>query len=928
VRPIFPVDVWPENHELFKASSTTAQAGDVIQHDYLYPWFWWNMTELSAEPTPALGLPFVDMPGPTAFYAYGYPYYWSANTGQERSNTATMITLKDDAKHLFIIYILDMAWDGAGGTMNLDIQAGGSILPGVRRKRELEESGKYRKLSPSDRQRCENQGNPVQNCLYALANTADFLDQYRPDTESEDLIYSMLDSDYSLDTNGELNIMWRDDPWNSFLYNQITGYAEFSWHWLECCTDGIIIGPLPRSSLNPWELVFSQRCHKMDGLEQGTRIQQWHPYDQEFIHIDVPMHQSCVPPSSPAADGVDEYGSFGGIRIGCEPCDEYCGRFTICGECAANLYCGWDDVNRVCVDGTQNDGQTAFNTSYVPEKYSAGDMFTQYIYDTAGCNECTALTSEYECVSTPGCGWAYFEGTCCSGTPDFPSCPDATVVQWDPPNQCYKAAYNEKRAFAGTSLEEEQTIYPVPSYPADHPKVADGVADCGSRRKRKLQDPAYATFQGGGGLFEYDDFTDATEYNDNQPCAYIPGTLKMACENGYGEIPATDYWSRKGEQGCPYDADTGSGDASVKAVTGAEAFYAYGYPRNYSSNTGNERHNAIVSHLIVDTKGEVYMIVTIDKAYDGSGGNLVINMETTGITTQAPVVFFDDPEEPLYDHLNGGADLNLDGTFAVPGNYEYSSEYNNGTFSFHWNDYAGDGFVFGPMPPSDWTINMAVERKYTDGLDSFIVGSYDSTKNDLDYVTTVPIKKAQEAWGGVQLEGTSCTGMCQASYGSDCTACMKDENCKFSASHGGCISQASYVYEFTTEDYRGRTTRCTGATQRPDLKVMQKNQTLYPGTETENTVVVRIGAEGMDTRCPCSSLYGIFVAVYTWDMRLVEVAENIPVRDGKRYTFVEIPGMHNDTYYNYYAYVCMMQGTVMRDDCSPAAIESGRLLYE
>merc|ERR1712100_175373 len=116
------------------------------------------------------------------------------------------------------------------------------------------------------------------------------------------------------------------------------------------------------------------------------------------------------------------------------------------------------------------------------------------------------------------------------------------------------------------------------------------------------------------------------------------------------------------------------------------------------------------------------MVVTIDKAYDGTGGDLLLNMETTGIDELKPVVFFDDPEEegPPYD---AGPQ--------APGAYEYSPEFNNGTFSFHWNDYAGDGFVFGPLPASDWTINMAVERKYTDGLDSFIVGSYDSTKNDL-----------------------------------------------------------------------------------------------------------------------------------------------------------------------------------------------------
>merc|ERR1719498_1256772 len=281
-------------------------------------------------------------------------------------------------------------------------------------------------------------------------------------------------------------------------------------------------------------------------------------------------------------------------------------------------------------------------------------------------------------------------------------------------------------------------INPITSYPADHPKVADNVAN-GARRRRQLD---YATFQGGDSRSYPDNFTSDADFNQNQPCFYIPGTVKMQCEDGRGTIPALDYWSKKGAQG--------GGDPSIKQVTGAEAFYAYGYPRNFSSNTGNERHNSVVTQLIVDTSGAVYMIVTVDKAGDCSGGDLVINMETTGINTSNPMVFFDDPQESTYT---------------------YSSTYQNGTLSFHWNDYAGDGFVFGPLPPTDWSINMAVERQYTQGLESFVAGSYDSSKNDIDYVSTVPIKKAQAAWGGVSLSGSSCTGLCQALYAQDCEGC-------------------------------------------------------------------------------------------------------------------------------------------------------------
>ena len=74
------------------------------------------------------------MHGPTALYAYGYPYYWSANTHRERSNTATMLTLKDSAQMMYVMYIIDMAWDGSGGSMDLDVVASGSIIPSSGRR--------------------------------------------------------------------------------------------------------------------------------------------------------------------------------------------------------------------------------------------------------------------------------------------------------------------------------------------------------------------------------------------------------------------------------------------------------------------------------------------------------------------------------------------------------------------------------------------------------------------------------------------------------------------------------------------------------------------------------------------------------------------------------------------------------------------------
>ena len=57
-------------------------------------------------------------------------------------------------------------------------------------------------------------------------------------------------------------------------------------------------------------------------------------------------------------------------------------------------------------------------------------------------------------------------------------------------------------------------------------------------------------------------------------------------------IPALDLWSRSGFQG-----PTGP---AVNVVKGAVAFFAYSYPNSFSSNTGYESDNSMVTFLVQD----------------------------------------------------------------------------------------------------------------------------------------------------------------------------------------------------------------------------------------------------------------------------------------------------------------------------------------
>ena len=84
--------------------------------------FWWNMTSLSQQTWPKLSDAVIrDAPGIVGFYAYSYPYAWSAATGLEQSSFVTLFSAIDAAEEFYVFYIIDKALDGTGGTLGLDV---------------------------------------------------------------------------------------------------------------------------------------------------------------------------------------------------------------------------------------------------------------------------------------------------------------------------------------------------------------------------------------------------------------------------------------------------------------------------------------------------------------------------------------------------------------------------------------------------------------------------------------------------------------------------------------------------------------------------------------------------------------------------------------------------------------------------------------
>jgi len=806
-RPVFPIDVIPEGHPMLTSGISQpsgVRAGQPFPGGYGAKWFWWDMETLSnSAELLTQQAQVVEMPSANAFYAYGHPFSWSANTGTERSNTINLFFLKDEDGTFFSFYIIDKAWDGDGGDYKMTLTA---TAPVVR----------------------------VFNATEML-----YYDRYENYFKGDIPGATTWKGNRTVD---EIPIMLRDDPWNVYTYDKETGKAEFHWYWLECCTDGMIVGPLPSPSKEAlhFNITWEGHCDNMINLDQGTRIQQWHPFknDGSWIHYDVPMEQTCH--------------EYHGIQLSARSCDEWCDGFNSCGECTAQYGCSWsaetDSCQMIGLSGIVGSQETTYKTNRC-------------------CSECSAITTAHTCISEPGCGWAPFEEKCVSGTPDFPCDDTVTVIQWEPPAYCYKVSYNEKRAFGSFTRMEDYGVQPVTRYTSEHPKMVNNVANCATGKN------PYGEW---GAIWDEQD--------------YLTRTLN-AGDYLARPILGMDYWSYTGASSC--------NDPSVKQVPGVEAFYAYGYPHAMSSNTGKERSGYVSAFLLLDTAGDVYMVMTVDAAGDGSGGFLRIDMEgSEDVGSAAASVKLMGPPLPAADERDV---------------YKNTwSTHRNASVSFEWDGYNSDGMIMGPFPKSEWSLNMKVVAAETSGLEEFCIGTYDSEKNDIGCIT-IGIKKATAPWGGVQFDALDCTTFCQR-Y-SDCGECSKDSNCQYAPQNGGCIAKGAYVYDFG----------CPRPAFAPLTKMMSRSDAAFQRESSvddwDSTAVLRVAMDRIDMTCPCDVQYRISATVYSETMKPLHVINDVKPRLDYRYTFVDIPGMVNNTCYKIFSYICIAQGTLGRDDCSPAKID-------
>jgi hypothetical protein len=365
---------------------------------------WWLRTTAWFEPDPRDSR--VDMNNPTtmpklasvAFYAYGYPYDWSANTGFEQGNRTVLTTVVDQSECpvsqssakpnicYSVLYIIDKPWDLSGGKYQLDVYTTGDALAFPHLDVRLQD------------------------------------DTWKPVT-------------YPCEIN-EINGNENNDPTTASC-NSNPAQFTFKWSWNECCTDGFVASYLPDPTTGR-SYSYTLAASNIEGVYGGTYYIEFDPISAKPVTHKIPMHMTRMEP-------------YKGIQFRAVDCVQHCAVHTNCGHCAADINCAWG--GGTCKPIHDQGAFYQYNDILVNKDYT-GDPWTTYGEQCEKCENVNSMTDHdfkaHACVQLPGCGWAPFEKYCVSGTENFHSkCGGVacTIVQWEPSTQCYKASWNDKRAF-------------------------------------------------------------------------------------------------------------------------------------------------------------------------------------------------------------------------------------------------------------------------------------------------------------------------------------------------------------------------------------------------------------------------------------------------------------------------------------------------
>ena len=123
--------------------------------------------------------------------------------------------------------------------------------------------------------------------------------------------------------NKGVGLMLRDDYVDQYEWDPVTATGKFAWRWWSCCTDGMILGPLPYTNYSLDIFVNRSLTAGIKGL--AVMSFNYSSNDVDYFIFDE----------------ESEFDSSRELRITGQFCSEYCREFTNCGVCTADAKCAW-----------------------------------------------------------------------------------------------------------------------------------------------------------------------------------------------------------------------------------------------------------------------------------------------------------------------------------------------------------------------------------------------------------------------------------------------------------------------------------------------------------------------------------------------------------------------------------------------------------
>ena len=362
--------------------------------------------------------------GGSLFYAYNYPKGSSSNTGMEEKDTESIFFVKDTNNNVFLVLNHDAPGNKGGAKkMRLSITSPKSGEPGslankgvfiqLRDDNVPTTSKKSFKLvvgkggiakDPSTKwstadliipagyecPRKVSNNNWDKVLAGRFANAADTFETKQSGTKVYIRRIGSNQDNWGVNVAFDCFLMpsCAASTSDCYAWDTTTGQGTFAWSWAGCCTDGMVLGPLPGNDFKinlEYTMTIGLDHFKIGDYDNGAK---------SLNLIDLTYQGT-----------KKDYFFADGIEVAGFSCKAYCETITTCGGCTSDPACGW------CDNGIGNAGVCS-SLSEESEKSTCTNGGGAY--HPSGCDACLescafkpgeAETCEVCTAKPAGCGF-------------------------------------------------------------------------------------------------------------------------------------------------------------------------------------------------------------------------------------------------------------------------------------------------------------------------------------------------------------------------------------------------------------------------------------------------------------------------------------------------------------------------------------------